>query len=636
VPLVADRYETLERIGGGGMADVFRAHDLTLDCDVAVKVMRPAFAKDPEFAERFHREAEALGAIDHPNIVRVLDYGASSEGPFIVMELVSGGTLRDLMRARGRLDQYAAAQMAAAIADGLEAAHLRGVLHRDLKPDNVLLDAEGRPKIADFGIARLAAATAITRTGELLGTPQYLSPEQMSGDVVDERADVYALGVIMYEMLTGTQPTGGTTPSEIVSRRLRVDPRPPSRLVALAPAINALVVRALARDPARRIRRAADLRAELLAIRPPEPRAPARPRAVKPRLPSVAPLVAVLMSVAAAIRGFALPPLPRVRAPSVRLPSAAPLAAALASVAASMRDLCDRLDRAVALRLDSAALAIRSSVPPMPRPRVPRLRPPSAAPLAAALASLAASINDLGRRVGRSIDVGGARLRAGVLAPRPLSVRPPKAVRSPARVVRSRRRSLAPLVAALALLATFIGGSFVLGGARPVAVAPAVVATATPPAAVLASTSSPAPSAPPIATAAPTTEPTAEPTPAPTVEPAPTPAVSATVSGDPAGTIVSFYQLISGKDYASASGLWSDRMRATYPPQTNIWGRFDSTSSIVMRSAWVTSATPGSAAVAVDLVETMRNGSVRYWVGTWYLVRSGSGWLLDQPGLRPG
>jgi len=140
----------------------------------------------------------------------------------------------------------------------------------------------------------------------------------------------------------------------------------------------------------------------------------------------------------------------------------------------------------------------------------------------------------------------------------------------------------------------------------------------------------------PIATAAPTAEPTTEPTPAPTVKPAPTPAVAATVGGDPAGTIVSFYQLISGEDYASASGLWSERMRAAYPPQTNIWGRFDSTSSIVARSAWVTSATPGSAAVAVDLVETMRNGSVRHWVGTWYLVRSGSGWLLDQPGLRPG
>ncbi|MEK6207419.1 MAG: protein kinase, partial [Chloroflexota bacterium] len=349
--LVGGRYELAERIGGGGMADVYRAHDRTLDRDVAVKIMRPAFARDVEFAERFHREAEAMGSIAHPNIVRVLDYGTSADGPFIVMELVTGGTLRDLMRARGRVDQYAAAQIVAAISDGLEAAHIRGVLHRDLKPDNVLLDDEGRPKIADFGIARLAAATAITRAGEVLGTPQYLAPEQMTGDVVDERADVYALGVILYEMLTGAQPTGGTTPSEIVSRRLRVDPRPPSRLVALAPAMNALVLRALARDPAHRVRRAADLRAALLAIKPPVPHRRAPRRQLKLRLPSFAPLAALLVSLAAAVRGFArptLPALPRLRVPSVRVPSVAPLAAAFATSAGSMRALAAAIALAVA------------------------------------------------------------------------------------------------------------------------------------------------------------------------------------------------------------------------------------------------------------------------------------------------
>src|SRR2546430_15512114 len=187
-----------------------------------------------------------MGAIEHPNIVRVLDSGVSADGPYIVMEVVRGGRWRALMRARGRVDQYVAAQIAAAIADGLEAAHLRGVLHRDLKPDNVLLDGERRPKITDFGIARLAALAAITRTGELLGTPQYLAPEQMSGDIVDERADVYALGVILYEMLTGARPTGGRTPSEIVSRRLHVDPRPPSRLVPITPPLKAPVLQALA------------------------------------------------------------------------------------------------------------------------------------------------------------------------------------------------------------------------------------------------------------------------------------------------------------------------------------------------------------------------------------------------------
>ena len=541
--LIGGRYELAERIGAGGMAEVFRAHDRTLDRDVAVKVMRPAFATDPEFVERFRREVEAMGAIEHPNIVRVLDSGVSADAPYIVMELVRGGTLWDLMRARGRVDQYVAAQIAAAIADGLEAAHLRGVLHRDLKPDNVLLDGERRPKITDFGIARLAAATVITRTGELLGTPQYLAPEQLSGDVVDERADVYALGVILYEMLTGARPTGGRTPSEIVSRRLRVDPRPPSRLVPITPALNALVLRALARDPARRVRRAADLRAALLAITPPAPRVSSPAYVLRLRWPSPAPILAALGLVAAFVR---------VAAGSVR-------------------------------RLPDFRVAF-------PEVRLPALFATAAA-------------------------------------------KPPATAR--VRVVPPRRRSPAALSAALALLVAFVGGSLAFVGARLTSLAPVAVATATPTAtaAVLASTASPeAISAPSVAP-----EPTAEPTPEPTVAPtvAPTHAPVTTVSGDPAGTILTFYQLISGHDYASASGLWSDRMRASYPPQTNIWGRFDTTRSIIARSASVTIAGQGSAVVAVDLVETMSNGSVRRWVGTWYLVRSGSGWLLDQPGLRP-
>ena len=581
--LIGGRYELADRIGGGGMADVFRAHDRTLDRDVAVKLMRPAFATDPEFVERFHREAEALGAIDHPNIVRVLDYGAGADGPFIVMELVRGGTLWDLMRARGRVDQYVAAQIAAAIADGLEAAHVRGVLHRDLKPDNVLLDGERRPKIADFGIARLAAATAITRTGELLGTPQYLAPEQMSGDIVDERADVYALGVILYEMLTGARPTGGRTPSEIVARRLRVDPRPPSRLVPLAPALSALVMRALARDPARRTRRAADLRDALRMITPPAPRVSSPARAVRLRWPSPAPLLALVALVAAFVR----------------------------AVAGRVRRVADFRVALPAIRL-----------PALPRIRVVKMRLPSVAPLTTAVAVVAASIADSVREIRRRA------AWASTTAARP-------AATTSVRVARSRRRSPAALFAALALLVAFVGGSLVFAGARPAYVAPVAVATTTPAAtAILASTATPEATPAPSVAPEPIPEPTADPTAAPTVAPA-TPAPVATVSGDPAGTILTFYQLISGHDYASASGLWSDRMRASYPPQTNIWGRFDATRSIVARSAALTTASSGSAAVAVDLVETMSNGSVRRWVGTWYLVRSGSGWLLDQPGLRP-
>src|SRR5439155_13478148 len=280
------------------------------------------------------------------------------------------------------------------IADGLEAAHIRGVLHRDLKPENVLLDAEGRPKIADFGIARLAAATAITKAGELLGTPQYRAAEQMSGDVIDERADVYALGVMLHEMLTGQQPTGGTTPSEIVARRLRSDPRPPARLVALAPAMNALVLRALARDPARRFRRAADLRNALLAVRPPAPPVPARPRVQRPRLPSVAPAIA-----------------------------------ALVVLSGSIRDAASRIDRAAQVRV--AVPTIRLPAPRMPVVAVSR---PSLAPVVAGVATWRARHGGPRRRSAASVLAALALFIGGtlVIADRPAEVNPAAATSAPA------------------------------------------------------------------------------------------------------------------------------------------------------------------------------------------------------------
>jgi hypothetical protein len=313
-----------------------------------------------------------------------------------------------------------------------------------------------------------------------------------------------------------------------------------------------------------------------------------------------------------------LPALPRVSVQRIHLPSAAPLMAALEVLGAFIGQFAGRVHQVADFRLTLPAIKL----PAPPRMPVVRMRLPSAAPLASALGGLAVSLRDSVREV---------RGRAALLAS--AARRPPAT--TGVRVVRSRRRSPAALFAALALLVAFVGGSLAFAVARPTSIAPIALMTATPAAtaAVLASTSSPEATPAPSVAPEPTPGPTPEPAPAPTVAPTLTPVTTA--SGDPAGTILAFYQLISGHDYASASGLWSDRMRASYPPQTNIWGRFDRTSSIIARSASLTSAQPGSAAVAVDLIETLSDGSVRRWVGTWYLVRSGSGWLLDQPGLRP-
>ena len=313
--------------------------------------------------------------------------------------------------------------------------------------------------------------------------------------------------------------------------------------------MNALVLRALARDPACRFRRAADLRDALLQVRRPRPPVPSRPRVVGLRLPSVAPLIA-----------------------------------ALAILMASIRDAANRVDRMAQVRVAFPTIRLPA------RPRMPAaaVHWPTLGPVVAGVASWRAR-------------QGGPQ-----------------------------RRSAARLMALLALVAAFVGGTLAFA-VRPPEMRPLAVATSAPAptAAVLANTSSPAPSP----SAEPTAEPIAVPTPAPAA--ATTPASVVATKGDPAGTILAFYELISGHDYASALGMWSDRMRATYPPQTNIWGRFDRTRSIVARSASVTSANPGSAAVAVDLIETLSDGTIRHWVGSWYLVRSGPGWLLDQPGLRP-
>ncbi len=199
----ANRYELRTQVGHGGMADVYLARDRLLNRRVAVKVLSPTFAADPTFVERFRREAQAAASLNHPNIVAVYDWGQEDDTSFIVMEYVNGQTLRDLVNKYRTLPPMEAARIAADIADALEFAHRNGVIHRDVKPGNVLITPEGGVKVTDFGIARAESSDTLTKTGAVLGTATYFSPEQAQGLALDGRSDVYALGVVLYEMLTG-------------------------------------------------------------------------------------------------------------------------------------------------------------------------------------------------------------------------------------------------------------------------------------------------------------------------------------------------------------------------------------------------------------------------------------------------
>jgi beta-lactam-binding protein with PASTA domain len=261
----ANRYELGEAIGHGGMADVYLAHDRLLDRRVAVKVLSPQFASDPTNVERFRREAQAAAGLSHPHIVAVYDWGEEDGTSFIVMEYVPGQTLREILQTYGRLGPVDAARIAAEIADALSFAHVNGVVHRDVKPGNVLVTPQGQVKVTDFGIARAETSEPLTKTGAVLGTATYFSPEQAQGFSLDGRSDVYALGVVLYEMLTRVAPFTASSPVSVAYKHVREAPAPPSKLVPDLPgAMDRIVLTAMAKDLDARYASAQDLRADLL------------------------------------------------------------------------------------------------------------------------------------------------------------------------------------------------------------------------------------------------------------------------------------------------------------------------------------------------------------------------------------
>lgn len=262
--ILRGRYELGRQIGAGGMADVFAGVDRPLGRPVAIKRLRPAYAADPAFVERFKREAQAAAAVNHPNVVAIYDWGEQDGTYYLVMEYVPGSNLSELLSHQGPLPEDQALDLASQIAAGLEAAHRHGLVHRDMKPHNVLVDPQGRAKLTDFGIARAASEVPITESRVVLGSARYIAPEQLQGQEADARSDLYSLGVVLYELLTGQAPFDGTTTTAILARHLHGTPRPPRQLrPALSAATESIVLKALARDPAQRYQTAADLRRAL-------------------------------------------------------------------------------------------------------------------------------------------------------------------------------------------------------------------------------------------------------------------------------------------------------------------------------------------------------------------------------------
>jgi eukaryotic-like serine/threonine-protein kinase len=265
--VLLERYEVGRLLGSGGMAEVYEGRDRLLDRQVAIKVPLPQYAHDPAFQQRFRREAQAAASLSNAGVVAVYDTGMQNGTPFIVMEFVGGRTLKETILAEGPLHPDRAAAIAADVCSALAAAHARGLVHRDVKPPNVMLTPSGRVKLMDLGIARADAAEAATQTGAhtaMIGTALYLSPEQAQGQPVDPRSDLYSLGCCLYEMLTGTVPFRGATPVAILYRHVREDPAPPRLLNPAVPAaLEAVCLKALAKRPEDRYQTAVEMREDL-------------------------------------------------------------------------------------------------------------------------------------------------------------------------------------------------------------------------------------------------------------------------------------------------------------------------------------------------------------------------------------
>jgi eukaryotic-like serine/threonine-protein kinase len=258
--VLGGRYRLVELLGQGGMATIYRARDSEINRDVAVKVLRPEYGADPDFVARFRQEAQSAGALNHPNVVSVFDFGTDPAGPYIVMEVVDGEDLGSIVRRSGALPPRQAARLTAQIARAIGAAHAVGLVHRDIKPSNVLVTRDGRVKVTDFGIARALSESALTLPGTTLGSVHYFAPEQARGEPATPASDIYSLGIVLYELLTGRRPWEGDSAAAIATARLSsAVPSPSSVRGGIPPTLEAIDRKALAPRPEDRFASATDM-----------------------------------------------------------------------------------------------------------------------------------------------------------------------------------------------------------------------------------------------------------------------------------------------------------------------------------------------------------------------------------------
>ena len=274
--ILANRYRLTEQIGMGGMAIVYRAVDLRTGHNVAVKVLRPEYNEDSEFISRFQREAEAASKMTHHNIVNLLDVGMDGENRYLVMEYVQGKTLKTVIQERGKLSPALAGQITIRILSALEHAHRNGIVHRDIKPQNILVHADGHIKVADFGIARIANSSTLTKGDNVMGSVHYFSPEQAKGEGANATSDLYSTGVVLYEMLTGKVPYDGDNPVAVAMQHLHATPVPIQNLAPdVPPALVRVCMKAMEKNPAMRYQTARDMAADIRAALENRPERPA-------------------------------------------------------------------------------------------------------------------------------------------------------------------------------------------------------------------------------------------------------------------------------------------------------------------------------------------------------------------------